>query len=84
MSPHIKKKFQGYQSILKIKEVLYVTDLFSFHEVNEDEIRKEISKLDGSNANPVGNIPAEMLKSTINVPVSFITKLSSNKWMFSR
>ena len=38
---NIKKKFQDQQSILKIRKPLIVTDLFSFHEITEDEIRKE-------------------------------------------
>ena len=42
---NIKKKFQDHQSVLKIKKAFNVTDLFSFHETTEDEIRKEISKL---------------------------------------
>ena len=70
-----KKKFQDHQSILKIKKAFNMTDLFSFHEINEDENRKEISKLDGSNVTPVGDIPAEMLKSTISVHVSLQTKI---------
>ena len=72
---NIKKKFQDYQNILKIKKAFNVTDLFSFHEITEDETRKEISKLDGSKATPVGDIPAEMLKSTIDVHVSLLTKI---------
>ena len=36
----IKKKFQDHQSILKIKKAFNVTDLFPFHEITEDEIRK--------------------------------------------
>ena len=71
----MKKKFQDHQSVLKIKKALNVTDLFSFHEITEDEIRKEISKLDGSKATPVGDIPAEMLKSTTDVHVSHLTKI---------
>ena len=50
---NIKKKCQDHQSVLKIKKALNVTDLFSFHGITEDEIRKEISKLDGSEATPV-------------------------------
>ena len=72
---NIKKKFQDHQSILKIKKAFNVTDLFSFHGITEDETRKEISKLDGSKATPVGDIPAEMLKSTIDVHVSLLTKI---------
>ena len=70
---NIKKKFQDHQSALKIKKTFNVTDLFSFHKITEDEIRKEISKLDGSKATPVGDIPAEMLKSTTDVHVSLLT-----------
>ena len=72
---NIKKKFQDHQSILKIKKAFNVTDLFSFHETTEDEILKEISKLDGSKATPVGDIPAEMLKSANDVHVSLLTKI---------
>ena len=72
---NIKKKFQDYQSILKIKKAFNLTDLLSFHEITEDEIRKEISKLDGSKATLVGDIPAEMLKSAIDVHVSLLIKI---------
>ena len=72
---NIKKKFQDHQSVLKIKKAFNVTDLFSFHKITEDEIRKEISKLDGSKATPVGDIPAEMLKSTTDAHVSLLTKI---------
>ena len=57
------KKFQDHQSILRIKKAFNVTDLFSFHEITEDGIRKKTSKLDHCKANAVGDIPAEMLKS---------------------
>ena len=50
----IKKKFQNHQSILKIKEIL--TDLFPFQDVTDNEIQKEISKLDSSKAISVGDI----------------------------
>ena len=63
----INKKFQDHKSILQIKKAFNVTDLFPFHEITEDEIRKEISKLDGSKTTPVGDISAEMLQSTIDV-----------------
>ena len=72
---NIKKKYQAHQSILKIKEAFNVTDLFSFHEITEDEIWKEISKLDGSKATPVGDNPAKMLKSTIDVHICLLTKI---------
>ena len=59
---------------MKIKKAINVTDLFSFHEITEDETQKEISKLDGSKTTPVGDIPAKMLKSAIDVHVSLPTK----------
>ena len=37
---NINKNFQYPQSILKIKKAFNVTDLFSFHDITEDEIRK--------------------------------------------
>ena len=60
---------------MEIKKAFNVTDLFSFHEITEDEIRKETSKLTGSKATPVGHIPAEMLKSTIDVHVSLLINM---------
>ena len=70
---NIEKKFQDHQSILRIKKAFNVTDSFSFHETTEDEIRKEISKLDSSKATPVGDILQLMFKS-----------ISYRKWIFSR
>ena len=60
---------------MKIEKAFNVTHLFSFHKITQHKIRKKISKLDGSRATPVGDIPAEMLKSTIDVHVSLLTKI---------
>ena len=60
---------------MKIKKPVNVLDLFSFHEITEGEIGKEISKLDVSKATQVGDIPEKMLKSTIDVHVSLLTKI---------
>ena len=60
---------------MKIKKDFNVTDLFAFHDITEDDIRKKISKLDGSKATTVEDIPTEMLKPTIDVYVSFLTKI---------
>ena len=35
---NIKKNVQDHQSILKFKKAFNMTDLFSFHEIIEDEI----------------------------------------------
>ena len=71
---NVKIKFQDHQSILKIKKVFNVNDLFSFHEIAEDETRKKISKLDRCKATQFFHIPAKMLKFTIDVHVSLLTK----------
>ena len=63
---------------MKIKQVFNVADLCSFHEVTEDEIRKETLKLGSSKSNLVGDIPAEMLKSTVDVQVSLLTKITNS------
>ena len=68
---NLNKKFQDHQSILKIKKAFNLTDLFSFHEMTEDEIREEISKLGD-------DISAEMLNSRIDVHVSLLTKIISS------
>ena len=60
---------------MKIKKAFNVTDLFSFHEITEDKLTKKNSKLDGSKATPFCDIPAEMLKSTTDVPVSLLIKI---------
>ena len=60
---------------MKIEKAFNGTHLFSFHKITQHKIRKKISKLDGSRATPVGDIPAEMLKSTIDVHVSLLTKI---------
>ena len=57
-----------------------MSDLLSFHEITEDEIRKDISKLDGSKATPIGDIPAKVLKSTIDVHVSLLTKIINSSF----
>ena len=48
---------------------------FSFQPVQEDLVRKIILSLDGSKATPVGDIPADMLKSMVDVYLPFITKI---------
>ena len=58
--------------------VTNMADLSSFHEVTEDKIRKEISKLDDSETIPVVDIPAEMLRSTVDIQVYLLTKIMNS------
>ena len=41
----------------------------------EDLVREIILKVDGSKATPVGDIPADMAKSTVDIHLLFITKM---------
>ena len=72
----ILERFHCHQSILKIQEAFNTPDNFSFHEVSEDEVRKEILRLDGTKFTPVGYIPDGMLKSTIDIHASILTKFN--------
>ena len=64
----ILERFHCHQSILKINN-------FSFHVVIEDEVRREILRLDGTKSTPVGDIPVGMLKSTNDIHASILTKI---------
>ena len=71
----ILKRFHCHQGILEIQEAFNTPDNFSFHAVSEDEVRREILRLDGTKSTPVGDIPAGMLKSTIDIHASILTKI---------
>ena len=60
---------------MKIQEAFNTPDNFSFHAVSEDGVRREILRLDGTKSTPVGDIPAGMLKSTIDIHVSILPKI---------
>ena len=70
----ILKRFDCHQSILKI-EAFKTADKFSFHNVTEDEVGREILRLDGTLSTPVGHVPTEMLKFTIEIHTSLLTKI---------
>ena len=70
----ILERFHCHQSILKIQEAFNTPDNFSFHAVSEDKVRREILRLDGTKSTPVGDIPAGVLKSTIDIHASILTK----------
>ena len=71
----IIKRFHCHQSILKIQEAFNTPDNVSIHAVSEDKVRREILRLDRTKSTPVGDIPAEMLKSAIDIQASILTKI---------
>ena len=48
---------------------------FSFQQVTEGDVRQVILSIDGSKATPVGDIPANMFKVTLDIRLSGITKI---------
>ena len=71
----ILERFHCHQSILKIQKAFKTPDNFSFHAVSEDEVRGETLRLDRTKSIPVADIPAGMLKSTIDIYASILTKI---------
>ena len=66
--------FNSHPSIERIRRIVKTNENFSFQTVPEDLVRKIVLKLDGSKATPVGDIPANTLKSTVDIHLPFITK----------
>ena len=60
---------------MKIQEAFNTPDKFSFREVSENEVLQEIVRFDSTKLNPVGDISAGMLKSTIAIHPSILTKI---------
>ena len=71
----VLEKFQYNPSIKRIRETFHNSEKFSFTEVTEDQVRKEILHLDGSKATPVGDILVVILNLTVDVHLSTITKV---------
>ena len=70
----ILKAFESHPSIEKIKIAINTTAKLSFHRVKDNEGGKFIMNLEGSNATPVGDIPIDMLKQTIDMHLPIMTK----------
>ena len=68
-------KFIFHASIDKIRNTYESNKKFSFQQVTKEHLRQVILRIDGSKATPVGNIPADMLKVTLDIHLSLITKI---------
>ena len=62
-------------SIERIRITIKTNEKFSFQPEPEDLVRQIILSLDASKATPVGDIPADVLKSTVDIHLPFITKI---------
>ena len=67
--------FNSHPSIERIRRTIKTNEKFSFQPVPEDLVREIILSLDASKATPVGDIPADVLKSTVDIHLPFITKI---------
>ena len=76
--------FNYYPSIERIRRTVKTNEKFSFQPVREDLVCKIILSLDGSKATPVGDIPADMLKSAVYIHLLFITKIINVSFENSR
>ena len=54
-----------------------MNEKFSFKPVPDNLVREIILSLDGSTATPVGDIPAYMLKSMVDIHLPFTTKIKN-------
>ena len=72
---NVPDAFYSHPSIERIRRTIKTNEKFSFQPVPEDLVREIILSLDTSKATPVGDIPADVLKSTVNVHLPFITKV---------
>ena len=67
--------YNSYSSIARIGRIVKTNEKFSFQPVPEDLVREIILNLDDSNATLVGDIPVDMLKSTVDIHLPFIIKM---------
>ena len=67
--------FKDNPSVKRIKTSFQTSDGFIFKEVNQEEVRQEIIDLDGSKATMCGDIPADIVKSSINIHLDFLTDI---------
>ena len=63
----ILEKFSFHPSIDEIRKTYERDKNFFFQQVTEEHVRQVILSIDGSKATPVGDIPADMLKATLDI-----------------
>ena len=73
----ILEKFSFHPSIDEIRKTYERDKNFFFQQVTEEHVRQVILSIDGSKATPVGDIPADMLKVTLDIDLLLITKMIS-------
>ena len=67
--------FNSHPSIERITRAIKTDEKFSFQPLPEDLVREIILIQEASKATPVGDILADVLKSTVDTHIPFITKI---------
>ena len=68
-------KFKDHPSVLKIKQNIKVSELFSFSKVNTYEMQEEIRKLNKNKPTTDNNIPSKILVENADICTPFLTKI---------
>ena len=74
---NVQDAFNAHLSTERIRRTAETNQKFSFQPVPEDLVPEIILNLDGSKATPVKYLPAYMLKSTVDIHLSIITKITN-------
>ena len=67
------EKLKNYPSVHKISQTFMINEKRSFKFMTEDQVREVIINIDSSKATPIGDISVDILKSTIDIHLPFIT-----------
>ena len=70
---NILEKHKSRPSVQEISQTFMTNKKFSFEFVTKDLVREEILNLDSSKATPIGDISVDILKSTVDIHLPFIT-----------
>ena len=76
-------KFQSHPSLLKIKEWVK-GNKFRFSNLTQDDLIRELNKLNPTKANTSNNIPVKNLKDNIEISGNVLLKIINNDITFSR
>ena len=69
----ILEKHKHHPSVHVINQAFMTNEKFSFKFVMEDLVREEVMNLDGSKAAAIGDISIDVLKSTVDIHLPYIT-----------
>ena len=69
----ILEKHKNNPSVQKISQTFMTNEKFSFKFLTDDQVREVIMNLYSSKATPIGDLSIDILKSTIDIHLSFIT-----------